>query len=435
MIHIARHILLLLTACLLLTSCKVRRKDRSIWTVTLNKEDKLPYGTYLARQSLPYYFPDASIEDLSANFRYTSMDDNMLWQSDGASLLVLSGLNFYVSDDEWTRLKSFVSEGNELFIISSNIDQKIAEALNFTKYGGAEEYPLNEYNEGKEHENILQLSSDSNKAYRYRGRSIGGYFSIANDITSVNSSLDSAVLAATDEAGDPLETDVNIDVFMKPDILGTHKTNGPNFVRYQFGAGHITLHAAPLTLSNYFLLQPGNRSYLDGIWHSFPDHISKVYWNEYFKRSTEAADMSVLMRYPATRWALLLAIGTLLIYVLFGLKRKQSIIPVLPLVENASVSFVETIGRLYHNKGNHANLAEKMIQHFLEWVRNHYYLDTSQINDTFARQLVLKSGKTEAEVTALITQIHHIRLQEAAVTPDYLYDLYYRIQSFYNYKN
>lgn len=434
MIYVARHILLLLTACLLLAGCTVPKKDRSIWTVTLNKEDKLPYGTYLAHKSLPYYFPGATIENLSANFRYTSMDDNMFWQGDSVSLLVLSGLNFYVSDEEWTKLKNFVAEGNELFIISSYIDQKIATELNFTKYGGGEEYPLQNQDDGKEHQRILTLNNDSTRLYGYQGRSVGGYFSMADTASYLNTSQDSTAITTEDDSANLSEMDGNIE-FMKPEILGRHKKNGPNFVRYQFGAGHITLHAAPLTLSNYFLLQPGNRNYLDGIWHSFPAGISRIYWNEYYKRTTEAADMSVLLRYPATRWALLLAIATLFIYVLIGLKRKQRIIPVLQPAENASVSFVETIGRLYHNKGDHANLAEKMIQHFLEWVRNHYYLDTNRINDTFAGQLALKSGKSKAEVDALISQIHSIRLQEATVTPESLYELYQRIQSFYNYKN
>jgi len=429
--HAAKHILLLLTALLLLAGCTRKKTATNRWTVTLDKEDKQPYGTYLAYKSLPYYFPGASVEDLSPKFRYTSMDNNMFWQGDSASLMVLTGLNYYLSDEEWTRLKSFVREGNELFIISSNIDQKIATELKFNKYGSSEEVPLQAQHDGSSSLNALQLAGDSTTMYGYRGRSIDGYFSLDGATPDTTSGQDTSSLFTAEVV---TETDADIE-FIGPEILGVHQKNGPDFIRYQLGMGHITLHAAPLALSNYFLLQAGNRKYLDGIWHSFPAHISRIYWNEYFKRTTQASDMSVLMRYPATRWALLLAIATLLIYVLFGLKRKQRIIPVIAPVENASVSFVETIGRLYYNKGDHANLAEKMIQHFLEWVRSHYYLDTTQLNDTFTQQLIRKSGKSEEEVTSLIQQIHSIRLQEANVTPAYLYDLHRRFQSFYNYKN
>ena len=223
---------------------------------------------------------------------------------------------------------------------------------------------------------------------------------------------------------------LNASVDTPADILGITESQ-PDFIRYRVGNGHITLHAAPLVLSNYFLLQPANRAYLDAIWHSFPSNISVVYWNEYFKRSTEKSSMSVLLKYPATRWALIIAAFTLLLYVLFGLKRLQRIVPVIPPVENASVSFVETVGRLYFNKGAHANLAEKMVQHFLEWVRSYYYLDTSQINEAFARQLAAKSGKPDAEVAGLIDRIHDLRLGSVIVTPEYLYELHRSIQSFY----
>jgi hypothetical protein len=216
------------------------------------------------------------------------------------------------------------------------------------------------------------------------------------------------------------------------EVLGYTRSH-PGFVRYAVGNGHITLHAAPLVFSNYFLLQDGNRAYLDGIWHAFPDNISHIYWNEYFKRSTEGSSMNVLWRYPATRWALIIAIATLLIYVLFGLKRRQRIIPIVRPLKNASVSFIETIGRLYFNKGNHANLAEKMIQHFLEWVRTYYYLDTAQLNDTFISQLAAKSGKHQEGIRSLVNQIHDIRIG-AVVTPEYLYKLHNTLQSFYNHQ-
>jgi hypothetical protein len=116
--------------------------------------------------------------------------------------------------------------------------------------------------------------------------------------------------------------------------------------------------------------------------------------------------------------------------VLFGLKRLQRIVPIVPPVENASVSFVETVGRLYFNRGQHANLAEKMVQHFLEWVRSNYHLDTTQLNESFALQLAAKSGKPNDEVNDLIQRIHDVRLG-TEVSQEYLYDLHRSIQSFY----
>ena len=100
-------------------------------------------------------------------------------------------------------------------------------------------------------------------------------------------------------------------------------------------------------------------------------------------------------------------------------------------LKNESVSFIETVGRLYFNKGNNTNLAEKIIQQYLEWVRLHYYLNTNLLSTEFIKQLAHKSGQPEYVVTELVYMITEIRM--GSVKPDdaYLYQLYRTIQQFY----
>ena len=422
---------LLAAVFILLQGCGSKKEPKTVWNVSLDRDNKAPYGTYITRTSLPYYFPDAHIEDISRRFRYTSIDQGMQYHGDSTALFVMLGLEYYLSDEEWIKLKEFISIGNEVFIISSTLDNKIEQALNCTLNGGAEEYPLSKYNTGADNVQALSLMPDTTVKYGHKGRALTGNFSLKTTAAEIaTADADSAKLA--DYSSEPQVAESEGDTFSRsPVVLGKSK-NTANFIRYAYGSGHITLLAAPLAMSNYFLLQKNNRNYLDGIWHSFPASISHIYWNEYYKRSTEGSDLGVLWRYPATRWALILAISTLLAYVLFGLKRRQRIVPVIKPVENASVSFVETVGRLYYNKSNHANLAEKMIQHFMEWVRSYYYLDTSHLNDVFVKQLVSKSGKSEAEVQQLVQSIHDIRLGSVAVTEAYLYQLHSLLQSFYD---
>ncbi len=416
-----------LLSALFLLSCEDEKKGKIDWSVTLEHEKKTPYGTAIAYETLPQYFTAARREPLTKWFRYTSIDQHMYGGYDSASLLVLLGLDCYVNDDEWTSLLRFVKAGNELFILSANLDVHMAQALHCSKVrNGYEGFPLTKYNDGTENKAALKLLPDTARAWGYTGRTITGYFEphqVLDDDTLQDESSSKA-----DDLYERRTLEASIDT--TPTILGTN-AGKPDFLRYKVGSGHITLHAAPLVMSNYFLLQKDNKAYLDSIWHAFPANVSVVYWNEYFKRSTKKSTLSVLLKYPAMRWALIIAVLTLLLYVLFGLKRLQRIVPIIPPVENASVSFVETVGRLYFNKGNHANLAEKMTQHFLEWVRNNYHLDTNELGEPFIRQLSAKSGQSEADTAALIQRIHDIRLG-TPVTPEYLYQLHRSIQSFYN---
>ncbi|RYD58981.1 MAG: DUF4350 domain-containing protein [Sphingobacteriales bacterium] len=411
-LRLAYIILLLLPT---LTGCERLLKKKTNWNVTLKREDKIPYGTYLAYRSLALYFPQTSVKQLSQWYRYGSLADSMRLYNGEKSLLVLVGLDFRVSSLEWQRLQDFAEAGNEIVLFCSRLDSKIETKLRCRKHGyGIEEQRLNSFNTGKE--NMYALSLVYNPVhYGYEGRSLQGYF-------TTGSKPSKEELISLAQSGNP-----------KPDTLG-YVNQQPDFIRYAIGDGHISLHGAPLALSNYFLLQPGNRKYLDGIWQTLPTGIKHIYWNDYYKRENKNSDFDMLWQYPATRWALIIALLTLGLYVFFESKRKQRIIPIVDRPENASVSFVETVGRLYYNKGNHANLADKMIQHFLEWVRMNYYLNTNELNDTFIQQLKSKSGQPEAAVTRLIQMIHEVRLQSATVSEPYLYELYNTIQLFYNNK-
>jgi hypothetical protein len=396
------------------------QKELTKWNVTLKNTDKTPYGTWLAYQSLKYYFPDSKIEALSTGFKYTNMDAKIKYaDSNGRSMIIFEGMYFNLTDLEWDELKEFIKNGNEVIVFCSWLDNKIEEEMNCHKEGNGNE--INKFYANKtDFDNIdeLCLSDDRKKKYGYEGRSIKGFFTFKDDselskTTEQDSSQDTVTA--------PPPT---------PDTLG-FAGNHPDFVRYKIGSGHLTLHAAPLALSNYFLLQNGNENYLTAIWQTFPKDVSHIYWNDFYVREAGTSSMDILWRYPATRYALILAISALLIYILFESKRKQRIIPVIAPLKNDSVSFVETVGRLYYNKGDHNNLAEKMVQQFLEWVRTHYLLNTNLLNENFIQQLTIKSGQPEASVRALLEMISELRT--GTIKPDdaYLYQLYTTIQKFY----
>lgn len=469
-------VLYLAVLLLLLTACSGKRKEayQPNWTPTLEHNDKIPYGTHLAFRSLKYYFPGAQVKPLSRWYRYNSMSESMQYGSTGTSLMVLHGFRFNLSEDELDYLLRYVTAGNEVLLFSNSLDNKLEQKLGCRQVSARhEEIPLNVVHDGKDNRNALWTVGDSATRYGYQGRYLKGYFLLDSNKVAVPDSLLDTLLAEADSTA-PAEEDSLIEDpyagteettedgavpvvydttvyedgtetayddettyesddesgISAPQVLGMSET-GPDFIRYRIGNGHLTLHAAPLVLSNYFLLQGRNKDYLSYIWKTVPEDIETIYWHDYYKRSAESSDLGVMFRYPATRWALLLALLTLFLFVLFEAKRRQRIIPIVPPLENSSVSFVETVGRLYYNKGNHLNLAEKMVQHFLEYVRSNYFLNTNQIDDHFIYQLSVKSGQPEALVRSTAELIHEVRLRSVAVDESYLYHLHNTLQNFY----
>lgn len=427
-----RNTYFLVLTCLavaMLAACSHNKHKEQDWNITLKHKDKKPYGTWLCQQSLKYYFPGVKTTLLSGNFRLDNMDDNMTYHGDSAALMVLAGYEFNLLEKEKDKMLQFASEGNEVILFCSEIDSKLESVFGCTKYvTGKERQSIDEFNPDANGQNYVTLTG-SPVRYRLEGRSLISYFALDTA---------DAPVADTGMATDYIETEPvavsedydNKEIRSSASVLGS-SSQGPDFIRYNVGSGHITLHAAPLVLSNYFLMQPGHRSYLDGIWHSMPANISHIYWIEFFSRKIVESEPSSLLQYPPIRWAFWILIAMLLVYVLFEGKRRQRIIPIIQPPVNSSVSFAETVGRLYYNKGNHQNLAEKMVQHFLEWVRSNYYLNTAEINEIFTHQLTVKSGISEATVREMVQMIHEIKTRSVQVDEAYLYHLHATIQQFY----
>ncbi len=96
---------------------------------------------------------------------------------------------------------------------------------------------------------------------------------------------------------------------------------------------------------------------------------------------------------------------------IFNAKRRQRIIPIKEPVKNTTVDFTKTIGNLYFQEKNHQNIAEKKIVFLLEKIRNEYYIDTFNLDETFINRLHQKSGKDKKIIENVVQLIKKIRNQ------------------------
>jgi hypothetical protein len=172
--------------------------------------------------------------------------------------------------------------------------------------------------------------------------------------------------------------------------------------------------------TNYFLLKEKNHEYFEQLMSYMNSNRKSVYWSDYYRMGIYPQEsfsaLRVFMKHKPLRWAFYIAVFSLLTYLLLALIRRQRAIPVSIPNTNSSVSFVETIGRLYLQRKDHHNIVHKMITYFLEKVRRHYYLNTSVITPEFISSLSKKSGVAETEVKTTFQYIH--QLQEASEISD-----------------
>ena len=80
-------------------------------------------------------------------------------------------------------------------------------------------------------------------------------------------------------------------------------------------------------------------------------------------------------------------------------------------MKNTTIDFTKTIGNLYYQEKDHQNIAEKKIVFLLEKIRNEYYIDTFNLDETFINRLHQKTGKDKIAIENVVRMIKKIRNQ------------------------
>lgn len=410
-------------------ACTQLPKPTVDWNVNLNREGKQPYDTYIAYHSADYYFPDAHIQSIYSDYDFKNIDNNNDATQAGHSLLVLVGNSVQFSKSEWWSILQFMRKGNEVLLLSSEYDEQIQSQFGFSSIPGNYSLPLSAYHTGKENINALTVTSLPGTYFGMRGRDIKGYFELVNrdSIPMQSPDLEFTIDNVPRIFGKTQLSNFNLASKNEADFKA-------NFMQYTVGAGHLTVVATPLVFSNYFLLQQKNRAYLEAIWQSVDGDIFQIYWGNFKYRVPNDSIFLILWRNRATRFFLIVILVFCVTYLVFQTKRKQRIVPVIAEPINSSLAFIETIGMLYYNKGDNRNLAIKMEQHFMEWVRTKFNLSTHILDHTFVHHLSIKSGVPSEKVQLLLSLIHQVRLDSSKVSDEMLFELYQLIQQFYKTK-
>lgn len=192
-------------------------------------------------------------------------------------------------------------------------------------------------------------------------------------------------------------------------VLGTDGRKFPNYIRVPMGKGYFYLHTLPDAFANYYAADPPTSKYLFSLLSYIP-HQNTFLDTHYKIGRTENRDTRrYLMSEPALRLAyyILITIGVIALF--FGGKRRQRPVPVLSLPANSTLEFVEQVGALYYRQGNHADIAHKKINYFLESVRSRFYVQTWKFDDDFIARISSRSGIPADKVSHLFKTIDHYR--------------------------
>lgn len=213
-------------------------------------------------------------------------------------------------------------------------------------------------------------------------------------------------------------------------VLGTADDSTSNYIKIKRGNGAFYIHSIPYLFTNYYMRDYQKAVYAFHALSHLP--VAPTIWDEYYKagRAVSNSPLRYIVSHRYLRWAWITTLVGLFLFIIFRAKRRERIIPEIKEPKNTTVEFTQTIGRLYHQSGNHKDLADQKIKYFMEYIRGELNLETNHINQRFIEHVAQRSGADIETVENVFKHINRVQNQDN-LSSSGLWKLNEQIETFY----
>lgn len=390
-------LLVLIASLVFLESSK---KDPINWYSSYAVKDKIPYGTFVLYNTLKETRNSDDFKEISRPPYEFLADSN---HQSGTYFFV----NEYIGFDEAEALQllDWVARGNTLYIAGRGIGTTILDTLSLETDSY---YQLNNL----ERKPLLELAHPDLK-------------------TKDPYILDRDIQTSYFDKVDTLNTVVlgTYDYIKDEDTLAL-KEPKVHFIKQAFEEGTIIIHLMPESFTNYFMLHNANYAYTEGALKYIPED-SPIYWDNHYKNGkvVQTSPLRMILSNRYLKWAYYMLIIGVILWVFFEGKRKQRAIPIIKPLPNQTLAFTKTIAGMYYEKQDHKSIALHQINHFMEYIREQYLLQTSDRGLDFIERLASKSNNTQEDTKRLMDYITSIG-QKYPITKEELLKLNRLIEAF-----
>jgi len=363
------------------------------WRRTYSKTDKIPFGCNAFFRLLDEDIYKGKME------KQKKTPFNVLLiapQKKSAYVFINSSLSFSKLDAKY--LMQFVEAGNDVFFAANNFwDNAIADTFKIKSggnyYGGAYGDSAKTYNFNFSNP-VLKSKAD----YKYKK----GFESSSFDSFDTN----------------------------RVTVLATCDDTNAIFLRAPMGKGNFYFLSVPDIYTNYFVVNNPNRefayktlSYLNA---------DQIWWDEYYKGKgiDRGSPLQFIFGNDSLYTAYLLTLISLIILMIFAMKRRQRAIAVVEPLSNTTLQFVEVVGSVYYNSKNHKIIAEEKINSFYEFLRSKFLVNSRKMDEeTFLRISKLSTISLE-EIKKLFLIIGMV-MRQSSITEKELIELNTAIENFH----
>ncbi|WP_439181710.1 DUF4350 domain-containing protein [Carboxylicivirga taeanensis] len=328
------------------------------WSFSFSKQDTKPFGSKLLFELLPVAFKKETIKTSHGTFAQFFSEP----KTASTNLIVINN-EFKPDEADIDKLTDLLQQGNNIFLAASSISDTIKQLFNIDYQ---ERYGTGHISNDSISFNLSNRKLRTHLGYWYKKAITNNYFTHYDSLQTT--------------------------------VLGFNNLGKTNFVKIKHGNGHVFVNLNPQAFTNYNLLTNDNYEYAFKCLSYLP--AQATVWDEHYKYkylvsgSETAGQRSILSfildRTPLKMAWYVLLIG-ILIFFLFESARRQRAIPIIKPPVNSTITFIETIGRLYFSRKNHLDIAKKRFSYLQEFIRTRYYIDTSAMNEELYQQLAEKS--------------------------------------------
>ncbi|MCA0132305.1 DUF4350 domain-containing protein [Winogradskyella alexanderae] len=369
------YIALVLITILSIVVLEMTKPKELNWFPSYAIHHKIPFGSIVFKDQLQRLADSLNLVERPP-FEFLKNDS-----VNGSYLFYNGGINF--GEDELERILNWVDKGNTLLVAATDFEKALLDTLHLrTKSVNTVDNFNNEYQ-------VQLVNPYLNNSVAYKFDRPNTFFHFNKIDTS-----QTQVLGFIDK------------------FHGENKTVQDsliNIIKQPFGEGQIILSTFPQAFTNYFILNSPNQNYTAGLL-SYLNMTEPIFLDRYYKDGKKfyTSPMYLFLNTKSLKWAYYTVLVGVLIYILFEGKRKQRAIPVAKQLTNQTVAFTRTISNMYYENGKHKDIAHHKIQHFLEYIRNSHYLNTSELNEAFIKNLASRSNNSIEDTRALFNYMNNL---------------------------
>jgi len=215
--------------------------------------------------------------------------------------------------------------------------------------------------------------------------------------------------------------------------LGEIDSCGANYISVSIGKGKLLLHTNPIMFSNYFIKSESGFNYAAGCLSHLNGGDIILYKPSGFYLLGQInfqSPLSYIMSVPSLRYAWNIFLVILIIFFVFGSKRKQRIIPVILPRKNSSIASAEMIATFYYHYRDHKYIAKEMASQFRNFILERYRIKrTTEVKDIIPG-LAGSSGISEDHIEQIF-KAENMIIYGDTKNADILISYYNLIEYFY----